>query len=211
MPQATGVAAPKQRLSTPQTLHLMRLEVERALRHGYPISCMMLGLDGFVDLDHLFHRKKVMPLVFRELKTVTFERDVRGLGIWTEGFQLAVFPHVEPEALQELAEALRERASAVEYPELEGVEITVSIGISHNLHRDDVSFESLVTDAESGMGMAQGLGGDQVSAFRQVETEVDQLKGELEAQLQEIQAIQENVFAQSCEEEELWGRDSSRR
>ena len=49
----------------------------------------MLGLDGFMDSDLLLLRKKVMPLVFGELKAVTFGHDVRGLGIWTEGFQLA--------------------------------------------------------------------------------------------------------------------------
>ena len=45
-------------------LHLMRLEVERALRHNYPISCMCIGLDGFVSHEEAVHRKTLMPAVF---------------------------------------------------------------------------------------------------------------------------------------------------
>ena len=65
MSQQQGATVKRQRLTTPQTLQLMRLEVERALRHGYPISCMMLGLDGFMDSDLLLLRKRVMPLCLR--------------------------------------------------------------------------------------------------------------------------------------------------
>ena len=207
MPQQQGVEPPKQRLSTPQTLHLMRLEVERAVQHGYPISCMMYGLDGYLEPDLFLHRKLAMPLVFSELKAVTFARELRGLGIWTEAFQLAVFPHVTPEAIHEMAEELLERARAIRHDDLpEGAPISLSIGISHNLHPSGVSFESLVEEAESGMGMAQASGGDQLSAFTAVETELDRLKIELEEQLEEIQKVTENVFSDSVADEELWGK-----
>ena len=198
----------KPRLSTAQMLHLMRLEVERALRQRYPISCLMFGLDGFVDSELLLHRKTLMPLLFRELKAVTFERDIRGLGIWTEGFVLAVFPHVAPAALQELAQALLERAQRITAEGLPaGVAVSVSIGISHNLHPGEVSFATLVEDAEGGMGLARTGGGNRVGEWRAVETELDRLKVELEHQIKEISAVQERVFAGQKEEEDLWGRN----
>lgn len=208
MPDTTSAVAPKPRLSTPQMLHLMRLEVERALRQRYPISCMMFGLDGFVDSELLLHRKVLMPLLFKELKGVTFERDIRGLGIWTEGFELAVFPHVSPEKLQEISQALLERARALKPAGLpESARVSVSIGISHNLHPGQVSFASLVEDAETGMGIAHAAGGDRVGEFRAVETEIDRLKQEIEHQLSEIAEVQEKIFGNQKEEEELWGRN----
>ncbi len=208
MSQNAAAAPKKPRLSTPQTLHLMRIEVENALTHGYPISCMMFGLDGFVSSDLMLHRKTVMPLVFQELKAVVFERKLRGLGIWTEGFQLAVFPHVGPEEVAEVANELLERARGVSHASLpEGEPIALSIGISHNLHPGDVSFESVVEEAESGMGIATQSGGDQVSRWRDVETELDRLKEELDEQLRDIAAIQEKVFGEGVSDEERWGKE----
>ena len=212
MPQNVAATPKKQRLSTPQTLHLMRIEVENALTHGYPISCMMFGLDGFITSDSMLHRKVVMPLVFQELKAVVFERKVRGLGIWTEGFQLAVFPHVGPDELQAVAEALLKRSHAVAHESVPADEpIALSIGISHNLHPGNVSFESIVEEAESGMGMALSAGGDQISQWRDVETELDRLKDELSEQLREIEAIQTRVFSDGASEEEVWGQDLVRK
>lgn len=207
MSQAQGATKPRQRLTTPQTLQLMRLEVERAIRHRYPISCMMLGLDGFMDSDLLLLRKRVMPLVFGELKAVTFAHDVRGLGIWTEGFQLAVFPHTDPDVLETLAQELLERARNIDDDEVpDGAAITLSVGISHNLHPGEVSFESLVQDAENGMSVATAGGGNRISCARGVEREIDRLKQELEVQLEEIRQVSESVFEDAVAEEELWGR-----
>ena len=209
MSQEAGAAAPlrRERLSTPQTLHLMRLEVENAVRHGYPISCMMFGLDGFVTSELMLHRRVLMPLLFQELKAVVFERKIRGLGIWTEGFELAVFPHVTPDALSEVAEELRIRVRSLEHEGVPTSEpIAISIGISHNLHPGEVDFETVVQDAEAGLSMATAAGGNQVSRWRDVETELDRLKDELEEQLREIEVIQNTVFADCVAEEERWGK-----
>jgi hypothetical protein len=206
--QTSAKSSPKRaRMSTPQMLHLMRLEVDRAIRHGYPISCMYYGLDGFASSDLLLHRRSLMPLAFLELKKLCVESDVRGLGIWTEGFQLAVFPHVTPEQIQELAERLLERARGLRHDEVpEDVPVTLSIGISHNLHEGEVSFESLVKDAESGMGMALASGGDQVAKWRAVETALDRLREELDEQLREIEKVQEDLFGEETADDELWGK-----
>lgn len=223
---ASPTAPRKERLSTGQMLHLMRLEVERALRHRYPISCMCIGLDGFVEGDEVAHRKTLMPAVFKELKRVTFQNDVQGLGVWTERFQLAVFPHVEPDKLADLARQLVEGAHTVADPlgrsraggegqdgqaegEGEGPSepghVTISIGISHNLHDGEVSFDTLVEDAETGMGLALSAGGDRFLQARDVETEVDRLRAELENQIQEIKQHQASV-GQKDTEEEAWAR-----
>jgi GGDEF domain-containing protein len=204
---ATAPAAPKkQRLSTAQMLHLMRLEMDRALRHGYPISALVLGLDGFGAEHHLPWRRALMPAIFQELKAITFQNDVRGLGVWTERFQLAIFPHVTPDRLIKLAEGLTLKAAAVKaqgVPEEE--RIAVSIGISHNLHPGPKSFETLIEEAETGMGIAQSAGGNKVVQAREVERELDKLREEVEGQILEIQEFQSKLFADVDSKEELWG------
>jgi len=187
-------------------LHLMRLEMDRALRHGYPISALVLGIDGFDEEHHKPWRRALMPAVFQELKTVTFKNDVRGLGVWTERFQLAIFPHVTPERLTKLAEDLLARAAGVRaqgVPESE--KISFSVGIAHNLHPGPMSFETLVEEAETGMGIAQSGGGNKVIQAREVERELDKLREEVEGQIQEIQEFQQKLFADVDNKDELWG------
>jgi len=203
---ATPATPPKQRLSTHQMLHLMRLEMDRALKHGYPISALVVGLDGFDEGHHLPWRRALMPAIFQELKTVTFQNDVRGLGVWTERFQLAIFPHVTPDRLLVLANQVLERAAAVRVTGVpEGEKISCSAGIAHNLHPGPLSFETLVEEAETGMGLAQSGGGAKVVQAREVERELDKLRDEVDSQIAEIQQFQSQMFGDVENKEELWG------
>ncbi len=198
--------AKKERLTTGQMLHLMRLEVERALRHDYPISCMCIGLDGFVSTEEAVHRRTLMPAVFQRLKRVTFENDVRGLGIWAERFQLAVFPHVAPEQLATLAGALVAAAHEIESPLDPAGHVTISIGIAHNLHEGELDFDRLVEEAETGMGLALAAGGDRFLQANDVVREVDRLRAELEEQIEEIKQHQSTYLGDKDGEEERWAR-----
>jgi len=197
---------PKQRLSTAQMLHLMRLEMDRALRHGYPITALVVGLDGFDEEHHLPWRRAIMPAIFQELKGVTFKNDVRGLGVWTERFQLAIFPHVTPDRIQTLSRDLLEKAKGLQVANVPEDELfTLSAGIAHNLHPGPMSFETLVEEAEIGMGLAQTGGGDKVVQARDVERELDKLRDEVDHQIKEIQEFQSKLFADVDSKEELWG------
>lgn len=203
---AAPAAAQKQRLSTAQMLHLMRLEMDRALKHGYPISAVVVGLDGFDEEHHLPWRRALMPALFRELKAVTFQNDVRGLGVWTERFQLALFPHLTPDRLLKLAEDLVGRAPSLKVPGVpEDARFTLSAGVAHNLHPGPMSFDTLVEEAETGMGLAQSGGGNRVVQAREVERELDKLREEVDSQIQEIQEFQSKLFADVEDKEELWG------
>lgn len=203
---ATPGTAPKQRLSTAQMLHLMRLEMDRALKHGYPISALVVGLDGFDEEHHLPWRRALMPAIFRELKAVTFQNDVRGLGVWTERFQLAIFPHVTPDRLIKLAEDVLARGAGLRVPGVpEDARFTLSAGIAHNLHPGPMSFDTLIEEAETGMGIAQTGGGNRIVQAREVERELDKLREEVDSQIQEIQEFQSKLFADVESKEELWG------
>jgi GGDEF domain-containing protein len=147
-----------------------------------------------------------MPAIFQELKAVTFQNDIRGLGVWTERFQLAIFPHVTPDRVIKLAEDVLQRAAKVRVqgvPEEEPR--TLSAGIAHNLHPGPKSFESLIEEAETGMGIAQSGGGNRVVQAREVERELDKLRDEVDGQIQEIQEFQEKLFADLGGTEEVWG------
>lgn len=201
-------AQPKQRLSTSQMLHLMRLEMDRALRHGYPICALVLGLDGFDEDHHLPWRRALMPAIFQELKAVTFENDVRGLGVWTERFQVAIFPHVTPDRLVGLSEDLIGRAKALRLPEIpEDVEISCSGGIAHNLHPGPKSFETLIEEAETGMGLAQNSGGGKVVLAREVERELDRLRDEIETQIEELRQFSAENAGENESRGEKWGQE----
>lgn len=271
---AATQAKTRQRLSSGQMLHLMRLETDQALRHSYPISCMVIGLDGFEGPGEIERRRALMPQVFRALKEVCFEGDVRGLGLFTERYHLAVFPHVAPDKLSALAEAMLGKSEALTIPEkaLEGVQaaprsgdatatgaassededttvirldeqdtsqsegdgdragaaspeeteqddaseadaqptietptaVTLSIGISHNLHPGEITFESIVEDAETGMGLAHSAGGDRYIQAREVETELDRLREEITQQINELAETSEALIENKDSEEEAW-------
>lgn len=203
---ASAATPPKQRLSTAQMLHLMRLEMDRALRHGYPICALVVGLDGFDEIHHLPWRRALMPALFQELKAVTFQHDVRGLGVWTERFQLAIFPHVTPDRLLKLAEDLRARASSLKVANVpENEPFALSAGVAHNLHPGPMSFETLIQEAEAGMALAQSGGGNKTVQAREVERELDRLREEVDSQILEIQEFQSKLFADVGNKEELWG------
>lgn len=195
-------------LSTPQMLQLMRLEMDRAQRHRYPISCLVIGLDGFEGEEHVAYRKALMPAIFHELKVVTFENDVRGLGTWSPTFQFACFPHVEPKQIASLATQLIDRVRKLHVEDDERTyDVTISIGVAHNQHSREMSFEDFLDDAERGMRLAQSRGGDRCEMFTDAEEKVDSIKVELQQQAQEIRAQQKSYFEEKASNEERWGRE----
>ena len=195
-------------LSTPQMLKLMRLEMDRAQRHQYPISCIVIGLDAFDGEGDAELRRAIMPAIFHELKLATFESDVRGLGTWSPTFQFAVFPHVEPKAVASLATNLMDRVRALKV-EHEGQEhrVTVSVGVAHNLQSRAMRFEDFLDDAEKGLRLAQSRGGDRCEMFADAEQSIDTIKEELQSQAAEIRNQQKSYFEEKAGLEEKWGRE----
>jgi hypothetical protein len=117
------------------------------------------------------------PAIFQELKGVTFQNDVRGLGVWTERFQLAIFPHVTPDRLSKLAEDLTLKAAAVKAPGVSEEErIAISVGISHNLHPGPKSFESCETSMVVAAAIVQKLQDTSESQKGLVEIAVDRMR-----------------------------------
>ncbi len=205
---APAKPAAKKALSTPQMLQLMRLEMDRAQRHNYPISCIVIGLDGYDDDEGWVTRKAIMPAIFHQLKLACFDSDIRGLGTWSPTFQFAVFPHVEPGPIATFATELSERVRnlTVEH-EGESFTATISVGVAHNMQSRTMMFEDFLDDAERGMRLAQSRGGDRCEMFTGVEESIDLIKEELHAQANEIREQQKSYFEEKASLEEKWGRD----
>lgn len=215
MPKPAPTAAPAKKpsaLSISQMLHLMRLEMDRAMQHDYAISCIMIGLDGYEGVELLKQRQRLMPAIFQELKKVTFREKVRGLGLALDHVVIAIFPHLLPERTAALAELLLARARVLE---IEGVTerqpVTLSIGVGHNQHPPPMSFEILVEEAETSLSLARSGGGDRCVQLVQVESELTRLRDELQAQIREIQDEQGHLSEEHSAAADDWGRGLSRR
>ncbi len=204
---ASPVAKAPATLSTSQMVQLMRLETDRATQHAYPISSLMIGLEGFDLPEESGLRRRLMPAVFGELKLVTFETAVRGLGLTQDQFILALFPHTTPERAQEVGEKLLARAAKLQISGMhEGSQVRLSIGIGHNQHPGTSSFESLIEEAEIGVHLAHRGGGHRCLLWRNVETEIDRLRGELEREIKEIAEASETFTLKRKGEGAQWGR-----
>jgi len=164
--QGHGLFSPR------ETEQLMRVEFERAGRHGLPLVCLLIGIDRLGTLQDLYGREtreEVLGASLAALRRVTREHDL--LLALQEDRIVALFPHSQPELGALLARKLLEAAREMRF-EREGrsLRISFSIGVAHNRHRDAISFDTLLSVAEEGLAVADAAGGD-----RFVETELYQL------------------------------------
>ena len=188
-------AAKPKALPFVEMVRLMRVEADKAYRHGYPLSCLLAGLD---DLDSIEDAREVARLqgaVFKALKKVTYTRNVQGMGAFNELYLAAIFPHFDVDAVKGLAEELVERAAEAG--------IGLSVGVAHNRHRGKADFGALIEDAETGLGLARSAGGG-VQQWRAVEDELEELRSELDEEIAAAHA-QSEVLAQSDDEVDAWG------
>ena len=187
-PETSAPPGKSRKLSIAQMLHLMQHEMDKAQRHEYTLSCILVGLDEFNEPEDEPFRKTLMPGVFKVLKKITFGSNIQGLGFWTEKVVVGVFPHVSPEEIADLGSALVEEARTLTAPTADGgtTPITLSVGVAHNQHSGPMSFEILLREAETGLSMAQQGGGDRCVQWLEVESELDRLREELEEQIRQV-------------------------
>lgn len=187
-----------------EVVRLMSLECDRAAQFGYPIGCLLAAPDGLDEEEFSAVRRALMPAIFRELKVVAFESKAQGLGGWTDRHLIAVFPHHQTDGLHALAEAWRSRVAKL-VPSEGPSQITLSVGVAHNQHDGPATFQTLLDDAETGLGMAQSSGGNTNVQWREVETELDRLREELDEQIEAARQDTERLDEQGEGLGESWG------
>ena len=142
-------------------------EVDRAVRHGRPLSV------AFVDLDHFkvvndTHGHQAGDVVLRGVAGL-FERSLRQsdvVGRYGGEEFMVVLPETGPEDAAQVAEKLRLLVQRHRFTAADGVAlgVTVSIGIAGGQGRS-LRAESLVRDADQAMYSAKSLGRNQTYVF----------------------------------------------
>ena len=142
-------------------------EVDRAVRHGRPLSV------AFVDLDHFkvindTHGHQVGDVVLRGVAAL-FAQSLRqsdAVGRYGGEEFMVVLPETGPEDAAQVAEKLRLLVQRHTFAVAEGVtlNVTVSIGIAGGQGKS-LRAESLVRDADQAMYSAKSLGRNQTYVF----------------------------------------------
>ena len=163
MPEPSAFSASDRSLfSLAQIQHLMRVEFNRAARYGYPVVCMLISVDRLGHLRDLYGyeaKEEILGTVVALLKSETRSSDF--LGRMADDRLLAVVPHTSPEGAGVLAERLIDSVRGLDF-ESEGrrIQVTLSIGSSHNEGGATLFFDSMLEAAEAALADAAGGGGD---------------------------------------------------
>ena len=142
-------------------------EVDRAVRHGRPLSVAFVDLDHFKAINDT-HGHQVGDVVLRGVADL-FQSSLRHsdvVGRYGGEEFMVVLPETGPEEAAQVAEKLRtlvQRQAFTVSPELT-IEVTVSIGIAGGQGRT-LRAESLVRDADKAMYSAKSLGRNQTYVF----------------------------------------------
>lgn len=148
--------------SLAQIQHLMRVEFNRAQRYDYPIACMMIAIDRLGHLRDLYgfdSKEEILEAVVELLKSSTRSSDF--LGRMADDRLLAVVPHTPPEGADVLANRLLEGVRQLEFSaDGRAIQITLSIGASHNSGGSTLFFDAMLAAAEDALAEAVAEGGD---------------------------------------------------
>ncbi len=140
---------------------LMRAEFARAQRYGYPLACLLVGIDRIEHLKDLYglESKSIIHKAVTDLLcNVTRASDF--LGCIDGDRILTVFPYTPPEGVRAMAGRMLKRSQSLSFDgDGHTLNITLSIGCSHNQGAPPPSFEALVEAAERALRKAAGSGG----------------------------------------------------
>jgi len=148
--------------SLSQIRHLMRVEFGRAQRYGYPLSCLVIGIDRLESLRDLYgyeFRESLLESVIELLQEETRTCDY--LGRLMDDRLMAILPHTTAEGAQAGARRILSAARKLTFqPQGSPIGVSLSIGISHYEDDNTLFFDSLVEAAEAALAEATKSGGD---------------------------------------------------
>jgi diguanylate cyclase (GGDEF)-like protein len=148
--------------SLSQIRHLMRVEFGRAQRYGYPLSCLVIGVDRLESLRDLYgyeFRETALEAVIELLQEETRTCDY--LGRLMDDRLMAILPHTTAEGAQAGARRILTAARRLSFqPQGSAIGVSLSIGISHYEDDNTLFFDSLVEAAEAALVEAGKSGGD---------------------------------------------------
>lgn len=142
---------------------LMRIEFERARRHGYPIVMLLIAIDRLAQLQDLYGRDlrdSVLGSLAGLVRSATRASDA--LGCLVDDRLLILTPHTPAEGAAVLARRVLEGVRALSF-EVGGrsTRVTISLGGAHNQSgRMELAFETMLEVADGGLKVAVESGGN---------------------------------------------------
>ncbi|MDR7481835.1 MAG: diguanylate cyclase [Armatimonadota bacterium] len=142
------------------------LEMERARRSGHPLSCLILDIDWFKDINDRYGHK-VGDDVIRQLAKVVLERKRDRDVVCRYGGEEFVWllPGIDKGLAVEMADLLRRAVHEIDIPTGEGsFNITISVGVSTYQWKEHgrQSAEALLERADQALYQAKEQGKNRV-------------------------------------------------
>ena len=155
-------SAERSLFSLAQIQHLMRVEVKRAQRYRYSISCLVVTVDRLGHLRDTYGydaKEEILSAVITMLKATTRGSDF--LGRLADDRLLTVVPHTDKEGATAMAQRLLEGAEELGFQgDMGTLRVTLSIGVSYSTEEDTLFYDSMLQSAEEALAEAVSAGGD---------------------------------------------------
>ncbi len=140
---------------------LVGIEFYNSKRYKYPLSCLMVDIDDFKAINDNYGHitgDKVLKRVGEALSLNLRKGDIL---VRYGGDEFLIFlPHVSISAAKSVAERIRR---FIEQTEMEGLRVTVSVGVAENTFAEDL--ESLIEAADEALYKAKRGGKNKVEIF----------------------------------------------
>jgi diguanylate cyclase (GGDEF)-like protein len=181
-PQASAPA--QSQLSVTQMLSVMRVEFHRAQSQQYPMTCLMVAVDGLDMLREMYghqEKQRLMRVAYDCLRSMSRKHSFIGMALMSGDRIMAVFPNTPASRLSTLGENMVATARSLKI-EVAGKPylFSLSLGASHSQLDETQTFEGLVEASGRSLAMATEAGGNRYVMWREAEGELDELRTQIE-------------------------------
>ncbi|MEW6074186.1 MAG: diguanylate cyclase [Planctomycetota bacterium] len=183
-PTASFSASERGLFSPAEIQRLMRVEHQRALRYGYPISLLLVEVDRLEVLHDLYgleSRAEILGAVIAQMRAITRSSDF--LGCLVDDRLMALFPHASERAADAIAARLLSGCRQLSF-QSDGrtLRVTLSAGLATAGPGKAIPFEDFLATAAEGLRYAVECGGDRTVRHEAAAEVIGGLRAELEAE-----------------------------